>query len=107
MAGEAARSISRASPGAETRVVPLGTLLASLEPAIVFANVLAEFLTWRASCWCLPPRLLRDTLSSRVVGRDRLLWNSMVRGTQKFGQVQAASCVIPYVLCGGLYCLRC
>ena len=28
---------------------------------------------------CLPPSLLRDTLSSRVVGRDRLLWNSMVQ----------------------------
>ena len=31
----------------------------------------------------------------------------MVQGTQRFRQVQAASCVIPYVMCGGLYCLRC
>ena len=27
----------------------------------------------RRMCRCLPPSLLRDTLSSRVVGRDRLL----------------------------------
>ena len=40
-------------------------------------------------------------------GRDRRLWNSMVQGTQKFRQIRAASCVIPYVLCGGLYCLWC
>jgi len=50
----------------KTRVVPLGTLLASLDPAIEFANELAESPTWRTSCWCLPPSLLRDTLSSRV-----------------------------------------
>ena len=31
----------------------------------------------------------------------------MVQGTQRFRQVRAKSCVIPYVLCGGLYCLRC
>ena len=31
----------------------------------------------------------------------------MVQGTQRFRQVRATSCVIPYVLCGGLYCLRC
>ena len=46
-------------------------------------------------------------LAVRFVGRDRLLWNSMVQGTQWFRQVRAASCIIPYVLCGGLYCLRC
>ena len=91
----------------KTRIVPSGTLLASLDPAIEFANELAESPTWCASCRCLPPSLLRDTLSSRVVGRDRLLWNSMVQGTQRFRQVRAASCVIPYVLCGCLYCLRC
>ena len=38
-----------------------------------------------------------DTLSSRIVGRDRLLWNSMVQGTQGFRQVRAVRCVIPYV----------
>ena len=67
---------------------------------------LAESPTWRASCRCLPPSLLRDTLSSRIVGRDQLLWNLMVQGTQGFRQVRAARCVIPYVLCGCLYCLR-
>ena len=49
-------------------------------------------------CRCLPPRLLRDTLSSRIVGKDRLLWNSIVQGTQKFRQVRAPSCIIPYDL---------
>ena len=48
------------------RVVPSGTLLASLDPAIEFAGELAESPTWRASCRCLPPSLLRDTLSSKV-----------------------------------------
>ena len=50
----------------KTRVVPSGTLLASLDPAIEFVGELAESPTWRASCRCLPPSLLRDTLSSRV-----------------------------------------
>ena len=49
-----------------TRVVPSGTLLASLDPAIEFADELVESPTWRASCWCLPTSLLRDTLSSKV-----------------------------------------
>ena len=48
------------------RVVPFGTLLASLDPAIKFVGELTESPTWRASCRCLPPSLLRDTLSSRV-----------------------------------------
>ena len=57
----------------KTRVVPSGTLLVSLDPAIEFADELTESPTWRASCRCLPPSLLRDTLSSsRIVGRDRL-----------------------------------
>ena len=50
----------------KTRVVPSGTLLASLDPAIEFVGDLAESPTWRASCRCLPPSLLRDTLGSRV-----------------------------------------
>ena len=50
----------------KTRVVPSGTLLASLDPAIEFADELAESPTWRACCWCLLPSLLRDTLSSKV-----------------------------------------
>ena len=91
----------------KTRVVPSGTLLASLDVAIEFVDELAESPTWSASCRCLPPSLLRDTLSSRIVGKDRLLWNSMVQGTQRFRQFRATSCVIPYVLCGSLYCLRC
>ena len=33
----------------KTRVVPSGTLLASLDPAIEFADELAESPTWRAS----------------------------------------------------------
>ena len=55
---------------------------------------------YRQACLGIP-------LAVRFVGRDRWLWNSMVQGTQRFRQVRAASCVIPYVLCGGLYCLRC
>ena len=62
----------------KTRVVPCGTLLASLDPAIEFVDELVESPTWRASYRCLPPSLLRDTLSSRIIGRDQLLWNSMV-----------------------------
>ena len=50
----------------KTRVVPSGTLLALLDPAIEFVGELAETATWRASCRCLLPSLLRDTLSSRV-----------------------------------------
>ena len=48
------------------KVVPSGTLLAMLDPAIEFVGELTEPPTWRASCWCLPPSLLRDTLSSKV-----------------------------------------
>ena len=50
---------------------------------------------------------LRIPLAVGFVGRDRRLWNLMVQGTRRFRQVRAASCVIPYVLCGCLYCLRC
>ena len=57
----------------KTKVVPSGTQLALLDLAIEFVGELAESPTWRASCRCLPPSLLRGTLSSRVVGRDRLL----------------------------------
>ena len=48
------------------RVVLSDMLLASLDPAIEFADELAESPTWRDSCRCLPPSLLRDTLSSKV-----------------------------------------
>ena len=50
----------------KTTVVPSGTLLASLDPAIEFVDELVESPTWRTSYRCLPPSLLRDTLSSRV-----------------------------------------
>ena len=39
---------------------------------------------YRQACLGIP-------LAVRFVGRDRLLWNSMVQGTQRFRQVQAAS----------------
>ena len=55
---------------------------------------------YRQACSGIP-------LAVGFVGRDQRLWNSMVQGTQRFRQVRAASCVIPYVLCGGLYWLRC
>ena len=48
----------------KTRVMPSGTLLALLDPAIEFVGELAESPTWRASGRCLPPSLLRDTFSS-------------------------------------------
>ena len=90
------------------KVAPLGgVMVLKAKVAIELADELAESPIWRASCRCLPPSLLRDTLSSRIVRRDRLLWNSVVQGTQRFRQVRAASSVIPYVLCGCLYCLRC
>ena len=38
----------------------------AIELAGELADELAESPTWRASCRCLPPSLLRDTLSSRV-----------------------------------------
>ena len=50
----------------KARVVLLGMLLASLDPAIEFTDELVESPTWRASSRCLPPSLLRDTLSSKV-----------------------------------------
>ena len=50
----------------KTKVVPSGTLLALLGPAIESVGELAEAPTWRASCRCLPPSLLRDILSSKV-----------------------------------------
>ena len=48
------------------RVVSSGMLLVSLDPAIEFADELAESPTWRANCRYLPPSLLKNTLSSRV-----------------------------------------
>ena len=66
VAGEAADQSAVHAQEPKTRVVPSGTLLASLDPAIEFVDELAESPTWRTSYWCLPPSLLRDTLSSKV-----------------------------------------
>ena len=54
----------------KTKVVPSGTLLALLDPTIEFIGELVESPTWHASCPCLPPSLLKDTLSSLL--RDTL-----------------------------------
>ena len=43
-----------------------GVMVLRAKLAIELADELAESPTWRASCRCLPPSLLRDTLSSRV-----------------------------------------
>ena len=53
----------------KTKVVPSGTLLASLDPAIEFVGELAGAPTWRASYRCLPPSLLRDALISSKICR--------------------------------------
>jgi len=45
------------------KVAPLGGVMV-LKAKV--AIELVESPTWRASCRCLPPSLLRDTLSSRV-----------------------------------------
>ena len=50
----------------KTKVVPSGTPLVLLGPAIEFVGELANAPTWRAGCRCLLPSLLRDTLDSRV-----------------------------------------
>jgi len=48
----------------KTRAVPSGTLLASLDLAIKFADELTESTTWRASYRCSMPSLLRDTVGT-------------------------------------------
>ena len=49
------------------KVEPLGgVMVLKAKVAIELADELAESPTWRTSCQCLPPSLLRDTLSSRV-----------------------------------------
>ena len=50
----------------KTKVVPSGTLLVLLDPAIEFVGELTESPTWRASYRCLLLSLLRDILSSKV-----------------------------------------
>ena len=56
------------------KVAPLGgVMVQKAKVAIELADELAESPTWCASCRCLPPSLLRDTLSSRIIGRDRLV----------------------------------
>ena len=52
------------------KVVPSGTLLALLDPAIEFVGELAESPTWRASSWCLRQACSGVPLAVRFVGRD-------------------------------------
>ena len=67
MAIKAARTIGDADPRAEDESgASGGVIVLKAKVAIELADELAESPTWRASCWCLPPSLLRDTLSSRV-----------------------------------------
>ena len=55
------------------KVAPLGGFMVLKAKVVIeLADELTEPPTWRASCRCLPPSLLRDTLCSRIVGRDRL-----------------------------------
>jgi hypothetical protein len=49
------------------KVAPLGgVMVLKAKVAIELADELAKSPTWRTSCRCLPPSLLRDTLGSRV-----------------------------------------
>ena len=57
----------------KTKVVPSGTLLASLDPAIEFVGELAESPTWRGSCRCYRQACLGIPLAVGFVGSDRLL----------------------------------
>ena len=41
-------------------------MVLKVKVAIEFTNELTDTPTWRTNCWCLPPSLLRDTLSSKV-----------------------------------------
>ena len=51
----------------KTKVEPWGgAMVLNVKVAIELADELADSPTWHASCWCLPPSLLRDTLSSKV-----------------------------------------
>ena len=108
VAGEAARSVSRACPRTEKQgwclqaccwsrlIRPSNSPMNSPSP-LPGAPTIGIY---RQACSGIH-------ITLRFVGRDRLLWNSMVKGTQRFRLVRATSCVIPYVLCGCLYCLRC
>ena len=71
----------------KTRVVPSGTLLASLDPAIEFADELAESLPGAPVVGVYRQACSGILLAVRFVRRDRLLWNSMVQGTQRFRQI--------------------
>ena len=46
------------------------------------------------------------SFESNCIDRPQVDDASLEIGTQSFRQVRAAMCVIPYVLCGCLYCLR-
>ena len=67
MAIEATQSIGDADPRAEDESgASGGVIVLKAKVAIELADKLAESPTWRASCRCLQPSLLRDILSSRV-----------------------------------------
>ena len=68
----------------KTRVVSSGTLLASLNPAIEFADELVESPTGVLAVGVYRQAYSGIPLVVRFVGRDRLLWNSVVQGTQRF-----------------------
>ena len=67
MAVEAARTVGDADPRAEDEGGVLrSAMVLKAKVAIELADELTETPTWRASSRCLPPSLLRDTLSSMV-----------------------------------------
>jgi hypothetical protein len=64
--------------------------------------------TWCTSCRCLTSKATEgypEVVDCRWGVAE--IRNSKVQGTQNFRQVRTAVCIMPYVLCGGLYCLRC
>ena len=89
------------------KVEPLGgVVVLKAKVAIELANELVRPLPGTPAVGVYCQACSGIPLAVRFVGRDRRFWNSMVQETQRFREIRAASCVIPYVLCG-LYCLRC
>jgi hypothetical protein len=90
------------------KVVPsLGTTLVKLKDAIeFFGRCSMNTPTWHASCQCFTAILTEGYPQvGEFVGRvSPRSGTRRCKGAQGFRQVQAAECIIPYVLCG-LYCL--
>ena len=81
------------------KVVPLGgVMVLKAKVAIELADELAEPLPGAPAVGVYHQVCSGIPLAVGFVGRHRQLWNSMVQGTQRFRQVRAASCVIPYIL---------